>query len=391
MPTIFNKKIPSWKYRLLILTLLLTLIVSCQSNQAIVDRPLDGSALHQVWVQDVGEPINHPPLRIGNVLIVAPIDRPLLGLDAKTGKTIWSFDPGVRIWDRAYASDGKRLFIGIQDGKYIALDSSTGKKIWEVSLGINSQMPPFIMDGVIYVPTTFAGPGTPGDPNGKAVLFALSINDGEILWSFESGNYILQTPFKRGDTVYLAGSFSSPEVVDEGGHMRVYALIASDGSVKWTYESEDGFTKQIYATENVVSYIAYQDFLVGVDADNGELLWRKDTGNWVPTLAGYQDVVYYGSANTVVHSIQADSGESLWTYNIPEGTFNYLIGAPVLLGNELVFLTQVGEIFSLDSTTGEFLWQISTGVANTRAGLSVSDGWLYIGGGDGLVYGYSDK
>ena len=148
--------------------------------------------------------------------------------------------------------------------------------------------------------------------------------------------------------------------------MRVYALNASDGSVKWTYESEDGFTKQIYATENVVSYIAYQDFLVGVDADSGELLWRKDTGNWVPTLAGYQDVVYYGSANTVVHAIQADSGESLWTYNIPEGTFNYLIGAPVLLGNELVFLTQVGEIFSLDSTTGEFLWQISTGVANTE-------------------------
>ena len=122
MPTIFNKKIPSWEYRLLILTLLLTLVASCQSNQRIVDRPLDGSTLHQVWVQDVGEPINHPPLRIGNVLIVAPIDKPLLGLDAKTGKTIWSFDPGVRIWDRAYASDGKHLFIGIQDGKLYAYD-----------------------------------------------------------------------------------------------------------------------------------------------------------------------------------------------------------------------------------------------------------------------------
>jgi outer membrane protein assembly factor BamB len=178
--------------------------------------------------------------------------------------------------------------------------------------------------------------------------------------------------------------------VDEGGHMRIYALNAADGTVKWTYESEDGFTKQVYATDDVVSYIAYQDFVVGVNAHTGELLWRRDTGNWVPTLMGDGDVVYYGAANTMVHAIQANSGDSIWDYNIPEGTFNYLIGAPVLVGDELIFLTQLGEIFSLDAATGDLRWHNITGIVGARTGLSVSGGWLFIGNGDGTVYGFSD-
>lgn len=377
---------------LLLQVIFLVTIASCQSAPLpeSVDSPLNGSTLRQVWSQNVGAPINHMPLRIGNILVVAPIKKPLLGLDVETGKTAWTYDPGVRIWDRAYASDGERILIGLEDGRYAALESATGKVLWEIELGINSQMPPFLADGVAYIPTTFAGPGTPGDPNGKAKVFAVSVEDGRVLWLFESDNYILQTPFKRGDTVYLAGSFSAPEVVDEGGHMRLYALNAADGTVKWTYESEDGFTKQVYATDEVVSYIAYQDFVVGVDAHSGELLWRRDTGNWVPTLMGDGAVVYYGSANTMVHAIQANSGDSVWDYNIPEGTFNYLIGAPVLVGGELIFLTQLGEIFSLDAITGDLRWHHITGIVGARTGLSVSGGWLFIGNGDGTVYGFSN-
>ena len=390
MPMPSNKKNFARIFRFMALALFFVFASSCQPRPTVENRLLNGSTLHMVWSRDVVEPINHPPLRIGNVLIVAPIRQPLLGLNVKTGKTIWTFDPGVRIWDRAYGSDGNFLFIGLEDGGYAALDPLNGKVVWETELGVNSQMPPFIADGVVYVPTTFTGPGMIGDPHGKAVLFALAADDGRIIWSFESGNYILQTPFKQGDTIYLAGSFSAPDVIDEGGHMRIYALNENDGSVKWVFESEDGFTKQIYATNDVVSYVAYQDFLVGVDAHTGALLWRKDTGNWTPTFLGAVETVYYGSANTRVHAIQANSGDSRWNYNIPEGTFNYLLGAPVLVADELVFLTQLGEIISLDAATGQQRWQIATGIVGSRTGLSVSGGWLFIGDGEGMVYGFSD-
>ena len=233
--------------------------------------------------------------------------------------------------------------------------------------------------------------GMIGDPTRKAKLFALAAENGDLLWEFESDNYILQSPFLQGDTVYVAGSFSDSRDIDEGGHMRLYALNAADGSVRWQYESDDGFTKQVYATDQVVAYVAYQDFAVGVDAATGELRWRRDTGNWVPTFMGKGNTVYFGSANTTVHALNMDSGDAVWTYNIPEGTFNYVLGAPVIAADQLVFLTQWGEIISLDASTGELRWQFPTGIVGARTGLSVSGGWLFIGDAEGVVHGFTDK
>lgn len=369
--------------------LFVLLAAGCSSQPA--QRKIDGATLHEVWHVDVGAAVNHPPLRIGDVLVVAPIGKPVTGLDVKTGKPLWTYDPSVRIWERAYGTDGSRFFIGLEDGEYAALDPEDGSELWRVSLAVNSQMPPFVQDGTVYVPTTFAGPGMTGDPNGKAVLYALSAEDGSVQWSFETDNYILQTPFVQGGVVYVSGSFSDPRVVDEGGHMRLYALDAVNGSPIWEYESEDGFTKQVYATSEVVSYIAYQDFLVGVDAKTGKPSWRSDTGNWVPTFMGFGDVIYYGSANTNVHAVDIRTGSALWTFNIPEGSFNYLLGAPVLVEDDLVFLTQIGEIFSVDSASGELRWHFVSDAEASRTGISVSGGWIFLGDGQGGVYAYTDR
>jgi outer membrane protein assembly factor BamB len=375
--------------------LLLGFLAACQQagqppSMVSVD-PFDGGALHQAWSYSFGGPLNHAPLRVGDILVAAPAEAPLAGLRAETGELAWEFDPGVRIWDRAYASDGERIYVGIEGGRLVALAPDRGETLWQADLGINTQIPPLPLNGVVYVSTTFVGTALTGNPSGKAVLFALDAANGDVLWEFESGNYILQTAFLFKETIYVAGSYDDPAEVDEGGHMRLYALNASDGSVRWSYESTDGYPKQLYATAYAVAYVAYQDFAVGVDAENGELLWRRDTGNWVPTLSGSGDIIYYGSANTVVHAVNTFSGEAVWQYNIPEGTFNYVIGAPVPTGNELIFLTQQGDVAGLNRQTGELIWSLQTGITGARAGLSVFGNWIYIGDAEGTVYGFTDR
>jgi len=126
----------------------------------------------------------------------------------------------------------------------------------------------------------------------------------------------------------------------------------------------------------------------GVDTETGELRWRYDTGNWTPSFLGSGDVVYFSSANTLVFALDSNTGEEIWQFNIPEGTFNYLLDAPVLLNEKLYFLTQQGDFFALDAANGELLWQAVTEISAARMGPVVWNGWLVIGDIEGKIYAY---
>ena len=62
-------------------------------------------------------------------------------IDARTGKKIWSFDPGVDrekgykgccdVVNRGVALYKGKVFVGAYDGRLIALDAATGAKVWE--------------------------------------------------------------------------------------------------------------------------------------------------------------------------------------------------------------------------------------------------------------------
>jgi len=343
------------------------------------------------WTTQTDGAINQTPLIVGDVVIVCPSGAPLLALDLETGSVKWTFAPPEGVWERAFASDGTRIFVGLKDKSIAALNVSNGKLLWQKDLGINMQVPPMVSDGIVYAPTTFIGPELDPDLDGRAKLFALNAKTGKEIWIFDSDNYILQTPARNGDVLYAGGNFYDPAPIDEGGHTRIYALNLADGSPRWTYESEDGFPKRLYATQQTVIFVGYQDFMNGIDTTTGELRWRYDTGNWTPSFLGAEDAVYFSSANTQVFALNANTGTALWKFDIPEGTFNYLLDAPVLLDGNLYFLTQQGDFFALDASNSNILWQTATKISAARTGPVIGNGWLVIGDIEGQVYAYTSS
>lgn len=366
--------------------IILILFAAACSNTARDGAP--GPDLALSWTSQTGGAINHPPLIVQNVVIVSPSNAPLLALDLETGSQKWAFSPPEGVWERAYASDGERVFVGMKNKTIAALDISNGKVLWQKDLGINMQVPPLVSDGIVYVPTAFVGPELVPDVNGRAKLFALDAKTGKEIWVFESENYILQTPVIHYDSLYLGGNFYDPTPIDEGGHTRIYALTLDDASLHWTYESEDGFPKRLYATQETLIFVGYQDFMNGLDVEIGKIRWRFDTGNWTPSFLGDGNAVYFSSANTQVFALDANMGETLWTFDIPTGTFNYLLDTPILIEGSLYFLTQQGDFFALDALTGELLWQTKTDVSAARTSPAIGRGWVIIGDIEGNVYGY---
>jgi len=248
------------------------------------------------------------------------------------GELVWRHHPGqqrsaskfanqvaVSSWIQGSGEGTRRVarvYYANLNGVVGALDAFTGDHVWRRVSG--------------------RGPGT----DDRTLVFR----------SFES------SPLVAGETVYVASRYHN--VDSEAG---LWALDRRTGAVRWFCKLGTNDASKIGSSPSFANgrvFIAsYDGTVFCIDAESGEIVWRKWLGGAfysTPAVAGGK--VYIGDkSNGFVYCLDARDGSMLW------GSFlgSSVYGSPAVW-NGMVFVGAVSYFAALDAADGEVLWRYPT-------------------------------
>jgi quinohemoprotein ethanol dehydrogenase len=308
----------------------------------ITDRNV--SKLGLAWFVDFGSTIGleATPLVADGVMYTSGVWNILHAIDAKSGKTLWSYDPQVpRYWmrymccgpaNRGPAMWKGKIFEGTIDGRLIAVDAKTGKLLWseqttDTSKPYSITGAPRVVNGKVIIGNGGAEFGTrgyvtaydaetgkqvwrfwivPGDPkNGfesKTVAMAAKTWHGEY-WRYGAGGNAWDgfAYDPKLNLLYIATGNGSPwsrDLRSPGGGDNLFlssivAVRPDTGEYVWHYQEVPGENWDYTAVQQmtladlsidgkprkVILHAPKNGFFYVIDRTNGKLI---SANNFVP-------------------------------------------------------------------------------------------------------------
>ena len=322
------------------------------------------------WTFDAGSPIASSPAVTGNVVLVGSRDGVLNAVDAGNGDRIWSVETGPDLplpwghegWDYIQSSpsvSGGVAYWGSGDGGVRAIDVATGRLIWHFDTGARVRSTPALSDGLLVV----------GSSDG--FVYALDAATGTERWRFETDGVTLVSAEYGFDRVQVSASatISGDEIFIGGRDATLYALNASDGSVRWRFDESSSWVISTTAVDDtrVFSARSSSGNIRAIDRDSGDELWAYEAGAFVYSsgvLAG--NVLYVGQGDGDFTALDADTGEELWSYD----TGGAVYSTPVVHDGRVFFGSDDGYVYALSGTEGPG-WRRAVYFDEARSGASL--------------------
>ena len=272
------------------------------------------SDLGLAWYKDMGtnRALEATPIVVDGIMFFTSTWSRVYAVEAKTGETIWSFDPEVPgewarkaccdIVNRGVAVYQGKVFFASLDGRLFSLNAETGEKIWEVdtitdrSRAYTITGAPRVAKGKVYIGNGGAEYGVrgyvtaydtetgeqvwrfftvPGDPSlgfeDPVMEMAAKTWKGTNWWEFGGGGTVWNSIVYDPDfnNVYLGVGNGSPwtrEIRSPGGGDNLFlasivAVDADTGKYKWHYQT---------TPEDNWDYTAVQDMALADMEIDGE-------------------------------------------------------------------------------------------------------------------------
>lgn len=307
-----------------------------------------------LWRFKIRQPIFSSPVASEGVAFFGGLDSTVYALDVVTGSLKWKLRTNGEIRSNLVLHNNQ-LFLAGGNGVLSCIDKNTGKALWRVIFDTNAlylserrydfadyyHSSPLIHNHVIYI------------GNSSGLMQAFNAGNGELLWSFKTGDIIHSTGVIVKDKLCF-GSYDG----------NVYALNVRDGSLAWKFKSvgqqifpKGEFNTSPAANSNTI-FIGSRDFnTYALDVDGGQANWNKVFHAWAPSYTVHDTVVYVGTSDDrLLLAYDARSGYEIWKTNVK---FN-IFGSAAVTQKSLYVGTIWGRLFAVDPKTGAIQWTFDT-------------------------------
>ncbi|MFH0942159.1 MAG: PQQ-binding-like beta-propeller repeat protein [Chloroflexota bacterium] len=185
-------------------------------------------------------------------------------------------------------------------------------------------------------------------------------------WQFNAGDRVWAAPVVIGNTVYVTS-------MDD----RLYALDADTGREKWHFVTGGAITSPPVIHQATVYFGSFDRYFYAVSASTGQLIWRSavqaERWFWAGPLVA-NGAVYAGAMDGRVYVFNAATGESLAVRELGAP----LVAAPVLSGNSVIFATETGQLWALDTVQYQARELPTSITGKVHAPLTLSSGVVYL-------------
>ena len=271
-------------------------------------------------------------------VLLAPHRDELFAFEIDGFKARWAFpveqdrddiDPVALYGTPAVA--GGAVFVPTHDNTLYAVDIESGELLWSFETDGSLIGGALVVDGIVYF----------GSDDGN--IYALNAETGRPEWQpFKTGEKVQSTPAVAGGTLYATSLDGF-----------LYALDAQTGDELWSFETDGGIPSPPVVDEaaGLVYVAGFDQRLRAIGIESHEEVWSVKAGNWFwTTPLVFNGVVYAGALDGKVYAIEVDTGVELWRE--PYETEAPIRAAPVIAGGKLIVVDRDGNVHGIDLEEG---------------------------------------
>ena len=248
------------------------------------------------WYKDMGtnRALEATPIVVDGIMFFTSTWSRVYAVEAKTGKTIWKFDPEVPgewarkaccdIVNRGVAVYEGKVFFASLDGRLFSLNAETGEKIWEVDT-ITDRSRAYTITGAPRAAKGKVFIGNGGAEYGvRGYVTAYDTETGEQVWRFFTVPGDPSLGFEDPAMEMAAKTWKGTDWWEFGGGGTVWNSIVYDPDFNNVYlgvGNGSPWTREIRSPGGGDNLFLAS--IVAVDADTGKYKWHYQTtpeDNW---------------------------------------------------------------------------------------------------------------